>query len=194
MKSLKSKPSIFILFTVIALAMSGCGKGGNDAVPPPGVPGAIGPYGQYNTAGGALGSACTPIQGPIPFQGSLYIDSANVVSGQAPVAAPGGYGTNPYGQGQITMSGSGSDGWMTIQAQMITATGANAAGQLQLSQLVIQQIMYQMSYGNPYGYGQPQQVPCAQIVAINLGHYNTTLYGGRVQIMINGSIPYIVYF
>jgi len=43
--------------------------------------------------------------------------------------------------------------------------------------------------GMPYG-----QIPCASIVSINVGHYNTTLYGGVVRIMINGTVPYNVYF
>jgi hypothetical protein len=186
----KSKPMFLVLLAVFAFALTGCGKSNNNAA---GVPPVVaGQYGGYPTAGGALGSACTSIQGPIPFQGSMYIDSANVLAGQGAPVANTGYPNpqNPYGQGQITMSGSGSDGWMTIQAQMISATSANGAGQLQLSQLVVQQIMYQMQFsGMPYN-----QVPCAQIVSINIGHYNTTLYGGVVRIMINGTIPYNVMF
>lgn len=189
----QSKPMFLILFSILAVAISGCGKNNNSNTLPPG--GMInGQVNGYPTGpggpGGTLGSACTSLQGPIPFQGSMYIDSANVIAGQGAMAPQGGYNTNPYGAGQITMSGSGSDGWMTIQAQMISATSANGAGQLQLSQLVIQQIAYQMQFsGMPYG-----QVPCASVVSINVGHYNTTLYGGFVQILINNSVPYKVYF
>lgn len=202
MRTLKTKPNILFLVAALAVAVSGCGKSKNDAPVPPGVGGV---NGQYNipggTAGGALGSACTSIQGPLAFQGSIYIDSANIYAGQGAPAMGGGYGgypTNPYGQGQISMSGSGSDGYIVINAQMVSTNMANASGQLQLSQIVIQDILYKSQYtGVPYG-----QIPCAQIIGINVGHYNTTIYGGgypgtgggAVLIMVNGTMPYYVHF
>lgn len=203
MRALNTKPMI-ILAALIAIAMTGCGKKNNEAAP--GTPGYGGyPNGQYpqgnypgGGAGGTLGSACTQITGPIQFSGGIYIDSANIYAGQQATAPSyGGYPQAGYGASQqISMYGSGSDGWMSIQATMTGQTSANAYGQLQLSPMVVQQIQYQMaSSGLPYG-----QVPCASIVGINIGHYNTTLYGGgfgggrAVLLSINGSIPYYVHF
>lgn len=197
MRALNTKPMI-VLVTLIALALSGCGKKNSDA-PAPGTPGY--PNGQYpqgnypNGTGGVLGSACTSINAPIQFSGGIYIDSANIYAGQgANAPTGGGYPQGGYGTGQqMSMFGQGSDGWMTIQATMTGVNSANAYGQLQLSQLVVQQISYGL--GLPYG-----QVPCASVVAINIGHYNTTLYGGgfgggrAVLLSINGTTQYYVYF
>ena len=185
-----SKPMSLLLFTVLALAISGCGKSNNNSnnVPPGGV--VPGPYGQQNipgVGGGNFGSSCTSLQGPIPFQGVMYIDSANVLAGIGAPAPTGGYGGGQYG-GTLQMASQNSPyGMLVIQAQMISLNGANGAGTLQLSQAAIQQAA--MQSGLPYG-----QVPCGQVVAINVGHYNTVLYGGSVQIMINGTIPYTLYF
>lgn len=185
-----SKPMFLILFTALAFAMSGCGKSnGSAAAPSP----YVGPQGNYPSGGGTLGSACTPVNSPISFQGSMYIDSANVIAGANMPVQGGGYGTT-YG-GAIQMASqnyypSNAYGYITIQAQMISATSANAGGMLQLSQAAIQQIMMQMGYGGV----SYNQIPCASIISINLGHYNTTLYGGQVTLLINNQIQYPVYF
>ena len=184
-----SKPMSLILFAVLALGISGCGKSNNNSnVPPGGVPVGPGGFPQQNIPGaGNFGSACSSLQGPIPFQGVMYIDSANVLAGIGAPAPTGGYGGQQYG-GSLQMASQNSPyGLLVIQAQMMSMNGANAAGTLQLSQAAIQQAA--MQSGLPYG-----QVPCGQVVSINVGHYNTLLYGGVVQIMINGTVPYYVYF
>lgn len=198
MRTLNTKPMI-VLAALIAIAMTGCGKNkGNETAP--GTPGYQYPQGSYPGGGtaGNLGSACTSISAPIQFSGGIYIDSANIYAGQGATAPSyGGYQQTAYGTGQqISMYGSGTDGWMSIQATMTGQTSANAYGQLQLSPMVIQQIQYQMaSSGMPYG-----QLPCASVVSINIGHYNTTLYGGgfgggrAVLLSINGNLPYYVHF
>lgn len=204
MSTFKSKPNMIVFAAFLAFAMSGCGKSNNNAaapLPPGGYPGGYPQNnipGGYPGAGAPLQSGCTNIQGPISFQGSMVIDSANVYAGVGVTApAPTGYGyQQPQGYGQISMQGSGSDGWMTIQATMTGATTANAVGQIQLSQMVVQQIMMQSQMmGLPYG-----QAPCAMVVGINIGHYNTTLYGGgfgggrAVRLMLNNTIEYFLYF
>ncbi len=203
MSTFKSKPSLIVFAAFIALAMSGCGKSNNNApapVPPGAYPGGQYPQGNipggYPGAGGALQSGCASIQGPISFQGAFYIDSANVLAGAGAALPPTTGYNNPQGYGQISMQGSGSDGWMTINATMTGATSANAVGQVQLSPMVVQQIMMQSQMmGLPYG-----QAPCAMVVGINIGHYNTKLYGGgygggrAVRLMINNTIEYFLYF
>lgn len=193
----KSKPVLVALFSLIALALTGCGKSNNNngGVNNPGV---YNPYGQGGVGGvgGALGGQCAPISGPIPFQGSMIIDSASVYAGQG--VGGGAIQQNPYqqqtpyGQGTITMNGTGPYGAVAIQAQMIGGNQANASGQLQLSPTFYASIMQKLSYGQggygQGGYGQPgyAQIPCAQVVSINIGHYNTHLYGGYILLSING--------
>lgn len=210
----KSKPVLVALFSLIALALTGCGKSnGNVNNGGQNIPYGQAGYGQPGQpgVGGALSSQCVPLNGPIPFQGSMIIDSANVYAGQG-VGGNGGFQQNPYqqasyGQGAISMQGSGSDGWVSIQAQMVGGNLANAGGQIQLSPLFVQSIMYRLQsggYGQPGygqngynqgGYGQAGygQLPCAQVIGINLGHYNTKLYGGQVILSINGQ-PVAVHF
>jgi len=193
MRTLKTKPFI-VLATFIAIAMSGCGKNkGTETNTTPGYPGYPSgqyPQGNYPGAGGNLGSANAPINGPITFQGGIYIDSANIYAGQGATAPTTGYNQGGYTQGQqMLMTGSGSDGWLSIQATFTSMNSANAGGQLQLSPLVQQHIQYQMQMS-----GMPYQVPVARIISINMGHYNTTLYGGTITLLINDNIQYRVYF
>jgi hypothetical protein len=90
----------------------------------------------------------------------------------------------------------------------------NVQGTLQLSYLVIQDIMarfagnggvptVQNGYPNYYGqqggnfwFPQPgQQQVCASGIAMNVGHYHTTVYGGQVYLYLNGTDHgYILYF
>jgi hypothetical protein len=189
MKSLNTKPITLILFTLVAFGLSGCGKSNSASPVPPGV--VNGQYNGYPNGGGAgqFGSACTPIQSPIQFSGVMYIDSANVMAG---VGAPPPSTGNGQNYGALQMSSStqlpaATYGVIAIQAQMMSPNGATGGGTLTLSPAAIQQAALQS--GMPYG-----QFPCATVVGIQLTHYNTLLYGGTVQLMINGNVPYSIYF
>jgi hypothetical protein len=189
----QSKPMFLILFAVIAVAMSGCGKSSS---PAPANPNLVNPQinggyggGYGGGAGGNFGSGCTPIQSPIQFSGVMYIDSANVLAG---LGAPQPTQTNGQNFGAIQMASdstmpAATYGIISIQAQMFSVNGANGVGTIQLSQAAIQQAALQS--GVPYG-----QFPCAAVASIQLTHYNTRLYGGVVRLMINGNVPYEVYF
>ncbi len=214
-----TKPRIIVtgLLAAFALALTGCGKKNNQAgAPLPGQPGFPGQFPQGNIPpGGGLGSQCAPVTGPIPFSGTFYVNSASIVSGQGgviqqPQQFPNQY--NPYGgqQGMLQLSGSGSDAWMTMQIQMAGMNQGTGGGQMQLSSSYVQTLMYKIQSGqipipgisgqqyNPYNpYQQPQfnmGAICASIVSINIGHYATSLYGGQVNIMLNNSVPLVVYF
>ncbi len=212
-----TKPVVLMVALVAAFAMSGCGKKNNNpgGVPLPGQPG-YPQYPQGNFPGG-VGGQCAPISGPIPFSGAFYVNSASIVSSQTgavPIQPMPTNQYNPYGQqGMLQLSGSGSDAWMTLQVQMMSTNQGSGGGQMQLSSLFVQSLMYKIQTGqipmagmpgmtgmpgmNPYNPYQPQMNPaaiCASIVKIDLGHYATTLYGGQVQIMLNNSVPLIVKF
>lgn len=90
----------------------------------------------------------------------------------------------------------------------------SGAGTIQLSALVIQDIVYKVQTGQipiglnggyqqpGYGYPQypqynqinPQQI-CVSAIAMNLGHYYNKVYGGKVYLYLNGtSRGYVMYF
>lgn len=129
--------------------------------------------------------------------------SSQLVIGSSGVALNQNYNNTGYntglGSGMMQLNGSSPDG--TIQMTVTQANGTKTAsvqGSLQLSQYMISMIMAkyaQQQYNNqPVYNGQyPQQQPynqsmtnvCVSAIAINLGHYNTSLYGGNVFLYLN---------
>lgn len=182
MRTLKSKPFSLFVFAALALAMSGCGKSNNNAAPV--VPGMV--NGQYNYGNGQYGGL-SGVGGA--FSGQLRVDSSNVMT------------SDPFGQyncsligtvESLNMIGQSAYGQIVITGQRQNCY-AQANAQVQLSAAVAQQIAYSM--------GMTGTIGSVQIYSINLGRRadnsmggNYALYGGTVQVVINGSIPYTLYF
>lgn len=201
-----SRAKLKRLAAVLALAgvatLTGCGSSQNDEVPIAAAPAGVMP-------GGVVGAgACVPISGQIPFSASnAIVDSANIYAGQIPggtgavgtVMIGGAVAGGPYGD--TTPDGSTiSMNIMLMQSAPSPYGGstgygpqqANLTGFIQLSQAAQTELMYQsggMGYSNP-GYFpqnpmQPTMQPCVSGIAINVGHYNTRLYGGSVYFYLN---------
>jgi hypothetical protein len=171
-----NKPKSLFVFAFIALVMSGCGKSSNSAAPIPNT-GIV--NGQYNTGGyGGSNGSLSGVGGTT--SGTYYMDSANFMSQQGPsYQCPGveQFTSNPLVgnsiYGQVAFVG--------------TRQNCSAQGQITviLSQTVVQQIAPYIQNGSMV----------VTVTGVNLGRYaGTTLYGGQVNILINGSIPYILYF
>lgn len=226
---------VTLMAAMIGLTMSGCGKSNsNDSNSIYSQNGGF--PGVYPPTGGQVSGQCAPITGPIPFTvQNAYLDFANLIGGQIPFSqAVGTMYIGGGGGGQF--NGSGSDG--TISMNLVNAGYAqqgyqpysgypqqsqygysgqmayggssyvSGGGQIQLSQLVIQDIVYKVQtgqiqigmnmqqypqqYPQQYGYPQygqqinPQQI-CVSAIAMNIGRYNNTLYGGSVYLYLNGS-------
>ena len=120
-----------------------------------------------------------------------------------------GYNPNPYANNQQY-----GQYYYGQYPQQWGPSQINVQGTIMLSQLVVQDIMYHMGGSAPnlgQGYypgygnmgnggnfwmngGQQQQI-CASGIAMNVGHYNSTVYGGQVYLYLNGTQHgYILYF
>lgn len=182
----KSKPNVLVLFSLIAIAMSGCGKS-NSAATAPIVPNGQYNNGQYNPGGGQLSGVTAT------FAGTVYMDSANVQTSQGPsYQCPGteNFTAQP-------LNGQSQDGVILIYGQRNNCS-ANVQIQIQLSQIVVQDIMYKMQM-----YGMQPNIASVTVHQLSIGRYGTSLYGGGLPtnigpaaalLVINGSVPYYVYF
>ncbi|GEM_PF-6910093 len=201
MRSKNTKPSVLILFSFIALAMSGCGKSNNSsAVIPPGVI-----AGQYGAPGSYTGGALSGVVATSPGM-NVYMDSANIMQ------SPGVSGMCPGVENFMAapLTGQSQDGYVTI-----TGIRQNCQAQIQisirLSAIVAQDIMYKMAQsgygggygGGPYGGGAQPTINSAVITQVNIGRYGNTVYGGGIpaplgkaafMILVNGNFPYYLYF
>jgi hypothetical protein len=202
MRNLKSKPFLVLAFSVIAIVMSGCGKSKNDAANNGG-----GTYYPQNCQPGVPcqpggGGAVAPLGAPMQFSGTMYIDSANIYFGtQLPTSQ---MQTNMM-PAQATYQGQSPYGTMVIQTmQQVGPNLYNVTGAVTLSQAYVQQIMSSTGgYGcmtGTYGCMQPQVALTARVVAINVGHYNLSLYGGgfggsnaaRILLSTGQEIPFFL--
>lgn len=172
MRTLKAKPFSLFVFATLALVMSGCGKSNNNAAPV--VPGIV--NGQYNQIPGGYNGQLSGVGGA--YSGTLYVDSANVMTFQGPSSyCPGTEMLNLIGQsayGQVIITG---------QRQNCAAP-ANV--QVQLSAAAAQQVALAMGMSGTIG--------SVTVYSVNLGRYGSTLYGGSVRVLVNGSFPYDLYF
>lgn len=183
MRTLNTKPMI-VLAALIAIAMTGCGKNkGNETAP--GTPGYGGyPNGQYpqgNYPGGGAGplqSACTPVGGPLSFQGGFNVNSVSIVSGQS---TPNGYIVNARSINGMQMGKIYSDATMDINVQ-----NGGGGGVITLTPTFI----WSHFNGNPS--------ICASVVEINVGYasspYGLYPYGGYARLAINGGQVVTVQF
>ncbi|MBS1961528.1 MAG: hypothetical protein JST04_04890 [Bdellovibrionales bacterium] len=172
MRTLKAKPFSLFVFATLALVMSGCGKSNSNTTPV--VPGVV--NGQYNTIPGGYNGQLSGIGGAL--SGTLYVDSANVLSFQGPSY------TCP-GTEMLNMIGQSAYGQVIITGQR-TNCSAPANVQVQLSAAAAQQAALAMGLNGTIG--------SVTISSVNLGRYGSTLYGGTVRVLINGSFPYDLYF
>jgi hypothetical protein len=209
MRVLKSKPMILLLLSFVALAMVGCGKSkgpGTTAGQPgyypqqPGMPGMPG----YPGTGQIPAGGCAPIQPgmpiPIALNGAMF-DSANLIAGPGQALIGGGGGA----VGNYILAGQSPDAQMQIglQLQNLLAAGpmpVMGQGVIMITPTRFQVMLQRFGMGGGMypgyptypGYPQPgyPQMPtqqlCASGIAINIGHYNTRLYGGRVTLVMNG--------
>ena len=164
------------------------------------------PIGQVVVGGGAVGG------GQYNGSGSDFSISMNVIP-------MNGFANMPYA-GYPNQSMFGMPGWGTQNQFMWGTTGmypfgfngmnqgnqlVNATGFIQLSQLMIQNLVYLAQMGQlpiagagvNTGFQQgifpgnmafinPSQI-CVSALAINVGHYYSTIYGGYVYIYFNGT-------
>ena len=190
----QSKPMFLILFSVLAVAMSGCGRSNNQAgAPLPVQPGLPGQFPQTNFPGGM-----TPLSG-ITAQGSMVarVDSASVTSNGG-----GGWGCSiPQGE-QFQLIGQSQDGVISITGQSMNCNGQIIV-QVQLSQLVLQDIQQRLMFsgGGGWGYhGQPIQIGSVTVAQVSIGRAGSRLYNGALQggasilVLVNGTLPYHMFF
>jgi hypothetical protein len=136
--------------------------------------------------------SCVPIDQAIPFTATdIHFDFANIIAG----ALPG-----QDSVGQVVLGGTptkgpyqrfGVDGAITLNITQ-DSVAANASGYVQISPVTRQDILNQVQMG-----GLPGKVDsvCVSGIAINVGHYNNTIYGGSVYLYLNGSSHgYALYF
>lgn len=115
---------------------------------------------------------------------TMSVTSAQSPYGSAPYPGyPSGTFPSPYGQQYP----------YTQPYQQQVQGLVNATGSIAISPLVQSDIIFRTGGGVAPGYptqpGYPAQgnVPCVSGIAINLGHYYSTIYGGYVYLFLNGS-------
>lgn len=203
MKVQRSKPIFLLLLSLVALALTGCGRNSQNRNNP-------NMNGQLGFPTGGVGGipvgqgGCAPLQPgmpiPIALQGAMFNSAAlQAQPGQAVIGGAGAPVGNYYLQGQ---SGEGAI-QIGLQIQNLLQAGpapVTGQGVLIISQLRFQAIMQRlgipmMGMWGPQMGGMTQI--CASGVAIDLSHYNTRLYNGRVTLIIStqaGQFPEEVYF
>ncbi len=219
MKRARKSKFALVVTLIVAALLVGCGKSDPMGETAPTVPGVN--AGVPGTGSGI----CVPINQPIPFTGSqIYFDWANIMGGQLPygqgvgqMVIGGGATGGPYQR-------SGVDGAISMNITPVTGTApqyqqyptapsfwnptqtwnsqpgydqnsktANATGMIQISQQTQQDIMY--NFGGGAYTGTTQSMPCVSGIAMNVGHYYTTIYGGNVYLYLNNTTSgYILYF
>lgn len=208
MKRKKFGPILGTLAMASALLVAGCGKSNTSSSSMNPIPGTIGT---------GLTGRCVPINSSqIPFTASnIYFSSVNIRAGMIP-----GSGTI----GQVLVGGaaaggpyqrSGVDGILSMSITPIAAvyptttpvsgantgpTVASAAGFVSISVATQRDIVYKfgnLSGYNPYTTGATPvaNYPCVSGIAIDVGHYYNTIYGGNVYLYLNNSQHgYALYF
>jgi hypothetical protein len=208
MKRKKLSPILGTLAIASTLLVAGCGKSNTSSSSYNPIPGTIGT--------GSLGR-CVPINSSqIPFTASnIYFSSVNIRAGIIP-----GSGTI----GQVLVGGSatggpyqrsGVDGVLSMSISPIASvyptttpisgvntgpTVASASGFISISVATQRDIVYKfsnLSGYNPYATGSTTvtNYPCVSGIAIDVGHYYNTIYGGNAYLYLNNSQHgYSLYF
>lgn len=148
--------------------------------------------GQYQGSGSdfSISMQVTPVNGfaGMPYQGYPNQSMFGLPnSGYSAQFMWGNTGAMPYGYNGFNQGN-----------QLV-----NAQGMIQLSQLMVQKLMYMAQMGQlPITGGIQQQQPgifpgnmpymnpsqiCISAIALNVGHYYSTIYGGYVYIYFNGT-------
>jgi len=208
MKRKKLSPILRTLAIASTLLVAGCGNSNTSSNPNSPIPGTIGT---------GLVGRCIPINAAqIPFTASnIYFSSVNIRAGMIP-------GSGNIGQvmvGGATAGGpyqrSGVDGILSMSITPVAAvypsttpisgvntgpTVASAAGFVSISVATQRDILYKfgnLSGSNPYATGgnTVTNYPCISGIAIDVGHYYNTIYGGNVYLYFNNSQHgYALYF
>lgn len=214
MKGKKLKRIASALAIICIPLLEGCGKSNSTPLPGTGVAGGV--FG---------GGACIPVNAPqIPFTGTnIYFSSVNIRGGIIPGKGTEGQvvlgGTAIGGPYQR----SGVDGVISMNiipmqgmypptypntgtpTGNIAPTRANATGFITISSATQQDILYKFGGTGTVGYNPylpgaaPQPMapnyPCISAIAIDVGHYYNTIYGGNVFVYLNNTQHgYALYF
>lgn len=216
MKVKKISPIAFALAITCIPALGGCGKSNSGS-------GTIGSY--PGAIGSGIGGCVPINAPQIPFTANnIYFSSVNIRAGMIPgsgavgqVIVGGAAVGGPYQRsgvdGVISMSITPTSSmypttYPSISAYPTTGTNtgptiASASGFVTISTITQQDILYKFNGTSGYNTYLPGVVPqtmatnypCVSGIAIDVGHYYNTIYGGRVYLYLNNSQHgYALYF